>query len=317
MPADVLQSLAQLSPAEDLAPAIIPELTEPELLDDDADTPVAATDDEPSAAPVIPAQAGNQDQVPLSLSTAPTRDSELKAALQELADQAAAPIVGPTATHPNRPTASRLMLIGICSGIAALSLLGAYQLGRWSSHKQSRAASSGAETVHQARDVIEAATEAPLASTPSSVTGTVRYRDDAGQLQPDTDAIVVLMPARKQADLRFDARALRGNETDTGYRAIAAALSVLGAAVTRTDANGHFTLERQHHDAHVVVIVSQHLSRPGDQDVPESVTQLLTEWFDSPHHLVGRLQAQRIVIPDGTSTAALDVSFPGDVTTDR
>lgn len=173
----------------------------------------------------------------------------------------------------------------------------------------SQPSSSESDKTDQKKDDVHAET-AP-AAVAGQLKGTVRYRNAAGEMAADADALVLLVPSKNTTTLRLDGRPLREEAKSPTRSSIEAALSILQVSVTRVGADGSFVLPQKHSQTQRLVVISRHKSRPDGESVAGDAQQTLAEWFESTSHLVGRLAAKVVPVdaPGSTPTPAVDVTF--------
>ena len=279
-PEDVLRELAALPPAEDFAPQMIPELVEPELLDD----PVAST--AVATLPTVPPVTSTSPKPAFDL------PDHLSSALAELAGT-----VAPTAALPNIPVTRRpsLMLWSVVT--VALVICGAaagFWWGRSGVIGRPESASSAAKNASTPAggDAAQPAVIA-LPGTLTPVSGVVRYTDGSGELKPDAGALILLLPAANASGLRLDVRPLREGHSGPAKVAVESALAVLGATLTRAAEDGAFSVPRRHSGEMRLLVISRHASRPDSEPVAPELLERLAQWFDSPTHITGRLSVKQ------------------------
>lgn len=129
------------------------------------------------------------------------------------------------------------------------------------------------------------------------VTGVVRWVTDAGKPEPDSQALVLLVPRRESAGLRFDGRSLREPSATIDQKALRSALREFGVTFARTGPDGRFELERTSAEKTELIVVSRHRSRPEGVDVPPAVAEALGQYFDSGLSFVGQLAVATQTLP--------------------
>ena len=145
------------------------------------------------------------------------------------------------------------------------------------------------------------------------IKGVVSYVDDSGSSIADAGAVVLLLPTENSTRLRLDARPLREATDSKARQAVEAALKTLGGSVYQTDSRGQWTANESATTAFDVIIISRHRSRTESQPVPAIALASLSNWFDSPLHIVGRLAVQQTVVPPASDKdpipAPLQIEF--------
>lgn len=161
---------------------------------------------------------------------------------------------------------------------------------------------------------------APVAAIPlpaareRQLKGVVRFIDASGNSAADTGAVVLLLPAENTTPLRLDARPLRESTDSKARQAIEAALRILGGSLHQADDTGRWAANVPSNAALTMVVISRHRSRTANQPVPADILELLSQWFDSPLHITGRLSVKQSLVPatsSGTNSqpTQLDVEF--------
>ncbi|MFO0976117.1 MAG: hypothetical protein U0996_06935 [Planctomycetaceae bacterium] len=272
----------------------VPDVEEPELLD------------EP--------ESGQQERAHQTAPVDPFRE-----ALQELTTLpplAAAPPVHASSGSMNRPFVWGIVFAtaGVAFGLGCL-------VGKSLTGSDDRKA---AEALSASRDPSHAAVAEPAsppekkddatAATPAvagQLTGTVKYKNAAGEIVADSDALLLLVPSKNATTLRLDGRPLREDPQSPARLSIEAALSILEVSVSRVGADGTFVLPQKHRQSQRLVVISRHKSRPDGESVPGDAQQTLSEWFESTAHLVGRLSAKVVLVdaPGSVPTPTVDVTF--------
>lgn len=298
-PEDVLRELADLPPAEDWAPQIIPELVEPELPEESV--ALSAVTNSPAVPPVT------------STSPKPAFDlpDHLSSALAELADT-----VAPTAVLPNIPVTRRpgLMLWSVMTvALVSCGTVAGFLWGRSGANASPESASFAAtvESTAARGDADQPAVIAPPGKLPP-VSGFVHYTDGSGKLKSDVGALILLLPAANASGLRLDARPLREGQSGPAKVAVESALAVLGATITRAADDGSFSVPRLHSGEMKLLVISRHASRPDSEPVAAVLIEQLAHWFDSPTHITGRLsvkQADVSAVSDADKSGTLRIEI--------
>jgi len=140
--------------------------------------------------------------------------------------------------------------------------------------------------------------------------GTVTWTEPGRDSSPDSGALVLLLPVRREGTWLLDSRALRSDAVDVEQAAITAALNALGASVQVTDEDGQFELQKRSEAAAALIVISRHVTET-DGSLEANVRDALARWFENPAQLVGRLAAKSISVPEGTApSSALSIAFP-------
>lgn len=159
--------------------------------------------------------------------------------------------------------------------------------------------------------IRNAAPVEPSDPATKSMTGRVQYVDEAGAVKSDSGAFLLLVPEVNASGLQLDATSLRAPGPSLAKSAIAAALASLDASTTRADQNGEFRLSRTDAGPMKLVVISRHASRPESESVDPIAAKVLSDWFNSPMQLAGRLQVQvkTIAANDVSDDVPLEIVF--------
>lgn len=219
---------------------------------------------------------------------------DLNSALQELADVTNA--AQSTAIRSEQAilesTSKRSVFLPLMFALPAFAiglLLGTF----WKSPDPQ----STSEATTKGGDAIPAATAPAPKVGERQINGIVSYVDDSGRTIADAGAVVLLLPKLNTTRLRLDARPLREATDSKARQAVEAALKKLGGTVYQTDSSGQWTANESANTSLNVIVISRHRSRSETQPVPAEVLESLSNWFDSPLHIVGRLAVQQTVVP--------------------
>jgi len=234
------------------------------------------------------------DDSPVSSSTIRRGPHNLNSALQELADV--------TDTAPSSQMRSEQAILESTSKrspfLPLMFALPAFAIGLllgtfWQSHGPQ----STSEPTTKGGDAMPAAMAPAPKVGERQINGIVSYVDDSGSTIPDADAVVLLLPTENTTRLRLDARPLREATDSKARQAVEAGLKILGGSVYQADSSGRWTANESATTAFKVIVISRHRSRTESQQVPAEVLESLSNWFDSPLHIVGRLAVQQTVVP--------------------
>jgi ribosomal protein S27E len=235
----------------------------------------------------------------VSKSATESSPRDLNSALQELAD-----VTHETSSatmrdgHANLESASkRSQLLPLMFALPAFAiglLLGTF----WKSHGPLNTSEPTAKAIK----AIPAATIPAPNADERQINGVVSYVDDSGSSTADAGAIVLLLPTENTTRLRLDARPLREATDSRARQAIEAALSTLGGCVSQTDSSGKWTANIPVNTTFNIVVISRHRSRTESQPVPADTLTSLSNWFDTPLHIVGRLAVQQTIMPPASDS---------------
>lgn len=131
--------------------------------------------------------------------------------------------------------------------------------------------------------------------------GTIQYRSPAGQLLPDSGAMVLLLPVTRVGTLLFDAESLRQPKGHPDATVTLAALNALGGKVVRASPDGLFAISHQAHVDCSMIVISEHMQRPDGESVLPDVDRLLQNYFESPSQICRQLAVQFAVVNDSNT----------------
>ncbi len=250
------------------------------------------------------------DDVPVSTSKIRRGSHDLNSALQELVDV--------TDTAPSSPMRSQKVILEATPKrspfLPLMFALPAFAIGLllgtfWKSHGPQ----STSEPTTNGGDAIPAATAPASKMGERQINGIVSYVDDSGSKIADAGAVVLLLPTENTTRLRLDARPLREASDSKARQAVEAALKILGGSVYQTDSSGQWNAKESANTAFSVIVISRHRSRTESQPVPANALESLSNWLDSPLHIVGRLAVQQTVVPPASdkdpNPAPLQIEF--------
>jgi hypothetical protein len=327
VPDDILQSLAQMTPADDLSPAILPEIVEPEVLTpapaqlagiDSKSTGVESQDEAATSSTAKAAASAAQ--------VAPPVDPMFQA-LQELAQLSSGPEAARAGVFPEGHSPPQrtphwvwIVLPGLLIGAAAAG----FAAGRKFAPRTANDLISSSLLESVAKSAAAAPAESDVANDTESANarsgqleGRVLYANASGTAQPDSGAIVLLLPLKNPTSLRFAAGSLRDSERTPARSAVEAGLAALSGSLARADEDGRFQIVRRESGPAALLIVSQHTTRPAEEPWPDSVQSVAAAWLDSPQSLIGRLQVQVQALPARSDTGSRaepqqlpDIHFP-------
>lgn len=300
-PEEILQELADLSPAEDWEPRIIPELVEPELIDE----PVALSAE--TTADAVPRLTEQQPRPAFEL------PDHLSSALEELAGT-----VAPAETRaliPVTRTVNRLLWGAATAALFICGAVAGFLLGqsRENSHPESSSSAVNNGSTPVPGNAAQTAASVQPGTVPP-VSGIVQYDTGSGQFEPDAGALILLLPITNTCNLRLDARPLREAAADSAKEAVEAALRVLGATVSRAADDGTFSVPRHRSGEMRLLVISRHSSRPDSEPVAPLLIEQLAQWFESPTHITGRLSVkQAIILPvsvtDNSAAGRIEITM--------
>jgi len=226
-----------------------------------------------------------------------------KASLKELSSDES-----PAAPAEPRPTIDGRWRVALLSVFVLGIACGAVFRGLFTSHTP-----GGPTTTLPGQDLQNAAAEdndVPRVVEAGILHGTVTWTEPGRNASPDSGALVLLLPIRREGTWLLDSRALRSDAVDVERAAITAALNALGASVQVTDQDGQFELKKRSEAAAALIVISRHVTET-DGSLEANVRDALARWFENPAQLVGRLAAKSISVREGTApSSALSIAFP-------
>lgn len=197
--------------------------------------------------------------------------------------------------HPTRRSWSWVKFAGLLVAVV-LSFVGGLATGIYK-RPGSQVVASADKAEPSEQTVLKQAIEptGPANPDPEAVeliTGRITFLDNNGAEKPDSNALVLLLPSKKETDLKLDAGPLRDLTSTPGRTAIEAALATLGASVIRSDEAGEFKIPRRTSGAATLVVISRHLAaKDADAGNRDALTSMST-WLENPSAVIGRLACQ-------------------------
>ncbi len=217
--------------------------------------------------------------------------------------------------HPPRRSWSLVKLTGLLMAVV-LSFVGGLATGIYK-RPGSQVVASADKAEPSEQTVLKQAIEptGPANPDPEAVeliTGRITFIDDNGAEKPDSNALVLLLPSKKETDLKLDAGPLRDLTNTPGRTAIEAALTTLGASVIRSDEAGEFKMPRRTSGAATLVVISRHLAaKDADTGNRDALTSM-SSWLENPSAVIGRLACQirpLSEVANGTIVPPLAIQF--------
>ena len=299
-PADPLQELANLPPAEDDIPLILPEILSDQMTESDEFSDDQADPTAEEAAELVGDSATELTRLP----------TELSHALSELAQQPPLPSAA-SAVKPRRTWWPIWLVFTGVLGFAAGYLVAHQRVGR-PVIETARGMLAGPK-VPEMNDGQNIAAEPKSPEGRQLVRGVVTYTSGPGVTAPDVGALVLLLPVTNSAGLKLDPGPLREPEVTVAQSAVAAALRILGGSFVRTDSQGGFQFERTGPAPAALLVISRHAAREAGEPVSSEVEELLGQWFESGLRLIGRLAVQQRplagLVEGQTDDQIIDVAF--------
>ena len=155
-------------------------------------------------------------------------------------------------------------------------------------------------------------TEKPLppqaAQPPQSLTGRIQIQRN-GKQQPDSGALVILLPLKNPTRLRFDGSALHTEKDNPARLATIAALSQLHAHFDQAADDGSFSLHYDTQTPAALLVISRHLAGPPGNPLPADCELLINQWFESTAGLTGRLATKLHPLPADQPLTPVSLTF--------
>lgn len=267
--------------------------------------------------------AGSSDQKPSAIAPdAPTSrspdtpgtgaaaDNDWRGDLESLATPSGAS----AADAPVAPVDRRRLAVIACgallTGLAAGVLIGLSLSGQ-----ETAVGTTGEESPPPAADPLAAPPAEPPLPPPAEgvIVGRVTWSDAGRNAAPDEDSLILLLPAQRTGRWKLDSRTIRSPADPDDQAAALAALRLLGVTVAQADTAGRFSVKRMPAEAAQLVVISRHVNQSDPAENRQAV-DALSQWFENPAQLIGRLAAQVVALPPvEESEAATDpiiVEFP-------
>lgn len=289
---EVLGELSGLLPADQPEPLVIPEILPPE------DEATEETNPEDSETPRILANE--------------VATEEWTSVLSELAGEPQQELARPTRSAGARMQSLLLVTVAVVAFVGGL--LTSRSFGVFGTPPvtgtTSEATASKQGASHQERAPEIPAAE-PADAGAAAVRGVVTFADESGAVQPDSEAIVLLLPVRNLSGLKLDAGPLRERTPTAARTAIEAALKVLNVTYVRADSRGQYQLPRLSQDPVLLLVISRHAARPEGEPLPAAVADELQKWFESQERITGRLAVhlQSLAASSAENAETVNVSF--------
>jgi hypothetical protein len=131
-------------------------------------------------------------------------------------------------------------------------------------------------------------------TAPSSVdnelTGRITFKTKEGESQPDRGARILVFPSQRSGEVKLSVVGFRPGDLQTDQLVADAAIKALGGASATTDERGAFRVPVEA-GTYRVLVLSHFQLREGTNVEPE-LDKLLSEYFDKPGNLLGRVEHQ-------------------------
>ncbi|GHT44353.1 hypothetical protein FACS189454_01460 [Planctomycetales bacterium] len=113
--------------------------------------------------------------------------------------------------------------------------------------------------------------------------GTLQYRNQNGEKQPDADAVVIFIPKDAKPSSPLESLGLRPGDPPDGERV--RQIAELGGKCVRADASGRFEFAYKSDQPYWGLLISAHNKRT--EDIPQEVRRSLRVFFRNPTELLG------------------------------
>lgn len=130
--------------------------------------------------------------------------------------------------------------------------------------------------------------EAPIAVS-TELTGRITYKSADGSSQPDRGARILAFPQQREGELKLSVVGFRPADGAADAKVAAAALEALGGALATADDTGQYRLDVPAGSYHLLIL-SHFQPRDEQNQVDPALHKVLTEYFDQPDTLLGRVQ---------------------------
>ncbi len=159
-------------------------------------------------------------------------------------------------------------------------------------------------------DGDSAPAQAASSDHPPALTGRITYLSDSGDTQPDSGAVVMLLPRPRTGQVKLDSTGFLAGADTIDVQTAAAALRVLGGDVTSADDDGRYQLSVTSGGDYQLLVISHHQPREPSRPIETRVQETLSDYFFRPSSLLGQLAFQ---FDDfhyrGQGTSPRDISF--------
>ncbi len=120
------------------------------------------------------------------------------------------------------------------------------------------------------------------------VKGRLTFRNAQKQLQPDSGACVLILPAKREGE-KLATAGFRPNDEGESRQAAAKQLAGQGGRLTRAEEDGSFQVELPEGEDYTLIALSHFQGVSGDDEGSQDSLQKLAEYFERPEQLVGKL----------------------------
>ncbi len=124
----------------------------------------------------------------------------------------------------------------------------------------------------------------------NELTGRITFKSKEGESQPDRGARVIVFPQQRLGDVKLSVIGFRPADSAADQLVANAAIKALGGAAATVDDRGGYRLPIEA-GLYRILVLSHFQPRP-DEDADPALDKLLSEYFDKPEDLLGRVQHQ-------------------------
>ena len=127
-------------------------------------------------------------------------------------------------------------------------------------------------------------------SADNELTGRITFKSKEGESQPDRGARVIVFPQQRTGEVKLSVVGFRPADAAADQLVVNAAIKALGGAAATVDDRGGYRLPIEA-GSYRILVLSHFQPRPGG-DADPALDKLLSEYFDKPEDLLGRVQHQ-------------------------
>jgi len=157
---------------------------------------------------------------------------------------------------------------GLIAGVALVAFLLGWSMGRESRFQESPSVGGG---------------------TWQRVSGRISFLTQQGKTVADAESVVIVLPANREPDEKFDYTSLRPNVAPTNVpTTLLQAMRTLGGGYTRVDRNGTYDLELPSAGEYYILIISSHETRPSSRQPSTTDVTEMSKFFKGPLDLIAK-----------------------------
>ncbi|MCH7987692.1 MAG: hypothetical protein IID46_00925 [Planctomycetes bacterium] len=136
---------------------------------------------------------------------------------------------------------------------------------------------------------VQGSLESSQSTRKPALTGQITYKTEEGISRADAKARVIVFPQSREGQVKLSVVGFRAADEETDFRVVAAAFRELGGDAAVVDEKGDFVISLPKAGAYQILVLSNHLSREKDKEIPTALRELLEQYFDRPDSLLGRV----------------------------